>query len=310
MENLDIEFIQPFTKILNTLNSYGWTMSPHMIGRDFQKVKALCEQIETNPPTSGEEKSYYQNNINQLLTTIIFHPLTRSFFIYRAQELKYISKFSHHIEKSIMHYFKNDYFSAVHCLLPAIEGSLLAYIGWQYGTSRKPSIKVLIEEIEKCRKPMSRKKEYQLYSTALARFLKNWIFTDTNTADMSLSYLNRNYVLHGMGNDNYYSLSDCQRLIVFFDLFIEFLSLEQGKRYAFIPEKNEKINSRETYYFRLLSYDLRKREMMKTEEILMKEHSFYFHEHNATNWNSFLKTALKEHLNLMKELKEFRKKKL
>jgi hypothetical protein len=307
MEDFDLEFLQPFSMILETLDQYGWVMSSHMIGRDFQKVKELCENITQNPPNTDDQRDQYQKDINSVLTPIIFHPLTRSFFVFRAQELTHINQFSHHLDRAVIHYFKNDYFSAVHCLLPAIEGVLLSYFGWKYGESRKPTIKTLIEEIEKCRARTRKPKEHKLYSVGLARFLRNWIFSNTNTADMSLSYLNRHYILHGMGSRNYYSLADCQRLIVFFDLLIEFLAHEENKQYTFVPHTNEKINHREDYYFKLLSDDMRNRHMIKTEEELLKEHRSYYSQANPPNWNSFLEAALKEYMDLMKQFAKLRK---
>lgn len=223
------EFVEKFDYINKTLIDYGWIISPHMIGVDFEKTFQLCQNLNTNKPITNDDKARSLNEINKLLTPILFHPLTRAFFVFRSKEVKYLSDFSHHLEKGIIHYLKNDYFSSVHCLLPAIEGSLLAYSSWIYGQARKPSINAILEEISKCRVQTKYPIRYKMYSENIVNFLRQWIYTDTSVADTTFSFLNRHYVLHGMGNNNYYSLSDCQRIIMFFDLFIEFLSLEQDK---------------------------------------------------------------------------------
>lgn len=308
MDEFKKEFLQPFEMILDTLAEYGWVASPHMIGKDFAKVVRLCEGITKNPPTTDEQRLANQADINNLITSLIYHPLTRAFFVHRSQELTYTSSFSHHLDRAIIHYFRNDYFSAVHCLLPAIEGVLLSYYGWQYGTARKPTIKLLIEEVEKCRTQTIKPAEYKLYGKAIGRFLKDWIFSDTNTADMSLSYLNRHYVLHGMGNNSYYTLADCHRLILFFDLLIEFLAIEERKLYAFIPEKNDRINERGDYYFNLIKRNIRNKYMMNTESKFLKQNVAFIEEGNPPDWNFFKKVAISEYLEMIKFIQDLKNK--
>ena len=301
------EFVEKFDYINKTLIEYGWIISPHMIGRDFEKTFRLCQKLNSDKPVKADEKAKALGEINELLTPILFHPLTRAFFVFRSKELKYLSNFSHHIEKGIVHYLKNDFFSSVHCLLPAIEGSLLAYSNWTYGQNRKPSINSLLDELLKCRVQTMYPLRYKMYSEIMTSFLRMWIYSDTSVADTSFSFLNRHYVLHGMGNANYYSLSDCQRIIMFFDLFTEFLSLEQNINYVFIPEKNEKINEREDYYHNLITKDLRKSFMDKHENKFMLENSNYVDEPNKPDWTKFLKAAIQEHLDFLKELDKKKK---
>jgi len=300
------EFSEQYEFITNVIIDYGWIITPHMIGKDFQKVYNLSNKILQNPPANETDREKYQNEINELLTDIIFHPLTRAFFVHRAKEVRHVQNFSHHLERALLHYFKNDFFSVVLCLLPAIEGILLSYFGWQFGNARKPKIKDLIDEIEKCRIKTYDPVVYKLYAKTISIFLQKWIFTDTNTADTSLSFLNRHYVLHGMGASNYYSLSDANRLIMFFDLFIEFISIEQMVRYVFIPEENQSINTRFDYYHKLIEKDLKNSEILKTEELFMSENKNYFPEKNNPNWNQIMNRAVIEYMEIMKEIKKMR----
>ena len=296
------EFIYKYKEITETLSEYGWIISPYMIGKDFNKVYALVLKIRNNSNPTQTEKTVFLEEINQLLTDIIFHPLFRAFFVVRAKELQYLKSFSHHLEKAILHYYKNDYFSAVLCLLPAVEGCLLSYFGWEFGQSRKPSINKLIEEIEKCRMQTYDPVSYKMYSSALSIFLRNWIYSDTSTTDTTFSYLNRHYVLHGMGMGNYYSLSDVNRLIMFFDLLIEFLSIEERRRYVFIPENNKQIDDRSQYYFKFIESNIRKNEILAVEKILLAENTNFYVEKKIPNWAEILNRAVKEHLDFMNEL--------
>ena len=67
------------------------------------------------------------------------------------------------------------------------------------------------------------------------RFLEDWIYKKTSHSDFSLSVLNRHYVLHGMDAGNFYRPQDVHRLILAFDLVIEFLSFQQGVFHTFLP---------------------------------------------------------------------------
>ena len=133
-----------------------------MIGKDFEKVYTLALKIKANSCPTVSEKEEYQNNINEILTDVIFHPNFRAFFIVRSKEVKYINQVSHHLERATLHYYKNDYFSAVLCLLPAIESSLLSYYGWNFQQGRKPNIDKLIQEIERCRENTFDNRSYHM----------------------------------------------------------------------------------------------------------------------------------------------------
>lgn len=300
MDELD-EMYQ-FSKVVEILLDYGWVLTPFIIGGDFQKIQRLISTIEGKVLSDGEKDSF-KKELYVLLTDITFSVSTRSFFVFRAKEVKHIQSFSHHIERALLHYYNNDYFSTVLCLLPAIEGSLLSYYGWEFGTTRKPSISMLIKEIEKCKVATYHPKKYKMYSGFISHFLKRWIFSDTSTADITFSYLNRHYIMHGMGNNNYYSIADAQRLIMFFDLFIEFLSLEQRINYNFIPDsgENDFIDSRNNYYFRLQTIEISRKEAMETEQKFMGQNVNYYPENNIPNFKDMILRFTIEHMEFMKE---------
>lgn len=301
---MDKKFQKQYTEVSETLLDFGWTLTPFMLNRDFQKIYKLVLKINATSGTGeNNEKELFKEQINLLLVDIIFNPFFRSFFVYRAKEVKYIKSFSHHIERALLHYYNNDYFSTVLCLLPAIEGSLLEYYGWEFGTERKPTINKLIQEIEKCRERTYSTLKYKMYSRYISLFLQKWIFSDTSTADTSFSFLNRHYVLHGMGNSNYYSIEDAHRLIMFFDLFIEFISLEQNINYTFIPDPgvNNLIDSRSNYYFKILTSNIRRKEIIETEYKFMKQNSKYYVEKNIPNFREMITRSANEHRVFVKE---------
>lgn len=299
---IEQEFERKIREVNETLIEYGWVISPFMIGKDFDKIYKLVLKIKSNETPTKDEKEVYLKEINSVLTDIVFHPLFRAFFVYRAQELKHIKLFSHHLERAILHYYKNDYLSTVLCLLPAIEGCLLSYFGWEYKKGRKPNINQLIVEIEKCRIP-TYNPAYKIYSIILSKFLRTWIYSDTSTTDTTFSYLNRHYIMHGMGTGNYYSLSDAHRLIVFFDLLIEFLSIEEKRMYAFIPE-NKQVTERSQYYFRFIEKNIKRDEILTTESKLLSDNSNYIKEEIIPSWREMVIRAVKEDFEFLKKFKK------
>ncbi|MGC4041904.1 MAG: hypothetical protein QM710_14265 [Flavobacterium sp.] len=298
------DFEQQFTKVNYTLQKYGWALTPFIIGFEFQKIFKLVEEINANESPNFQEQEFFQNRLTLLLTDIIFTPNTRAFFVCRAKEVKHIQKFSHHLERAMLHYYDGDYFSTVLCLLPAVEGSLLSYYGWNFGNTRKPAISKLVSEVGKCREKTFNPRHYKMYGKILSEFLENWIFSDTSTADTTFSYLNRHYVLHGMGNNNYYSIMDANRLLMFFDLFIEFLSLEQRINYNFIPDpgKNISLDNRSDYYFKILTKNVTREEVLRTERAFMRENKYYTEEPNIPDFRLMMGRSVKEHIERMNEL--------
>lgn len=296
-------FLTQFNAANEILIDFGWIVSPFMIQKDFNKVFDLAQKIKEED--NEEDRIRIAESINRLLSDIIFHPLFRSFSVYRAQNLSHLNKFSHHIERAILHYYKEDYFSAVHCLVPAVEGVLLSYFGWIYESGkRKPRIDLLIMELEKCREDTFDSDAYETYSRILSLFLRKWIFSDTNTADVRLSFLNRHYVTHGMGNQNYYSVSDVHQLFMFFDLFVEFVSIEENQTYIFIPDDNPEINKRSDYYFLLIEGNLFKDKMLQEESELMSSNTSFVFEETKPIWRDILQRTIKEDLEFLIELKK------
>ena len=76
------------------------------------------------------------------------------------------------------------------------------------------------------REVLSYPARHRMYRVALADFLDLWLWRPTRQADWELSFLNRHYALHGLGSESFYRSTDCHRLFVFLDLYMEMLTLE------------------------------------------------------------------------------------
>jgi len=300
------QFIADFKEVSSILLEYGWFISPYMTGGEFEKIHDFCSKIRDSTSKGNVDKKAITENINLIMTDIIFQPSYRAFFVFRSKELPYIKEYSYFLERSILHYYKRDFLSCVLCLLPAIEGILLSYYGWSIGDERKPTYSQLIKKIEESKKMTELPERYDMYRSTLVEFLRKWIFIDTHGADFDISYLNRHYILHGMGKKCFYSANDCHRLILFFDLLIEYLSLEEKKYYIFIPDDPLGINIRREYYLTLIENDPNNKTMIKLEEEFMKENRNYETEKEPPKWADIQFRYMLETLEFYEKLERMR----
>lgn len=269
------KYFQDYEYTASVLLPYGWFITPYMTGEEVSKTKRLCEKIE---------KGIYKNvsditsNINCLLEPVVFHPNLRAFYIHRASELPHVSDFSHFIERAIFHYYKRDYISCILCLLPSMEGVLLNHYGWSFSANspRKPTIDKMLKRLSQTKISSCFNDRYQLYLKTLHDFIAEWIYKDTSLARFDVSLLNRHYILHGMGTNAFYDKPNCNRLILFFDLYIELLSLEYGNcKYCLIPTNITNLNKRRNYYCVMMSNRISSINRMIYEEYLLRDHKKY-----------------------------------
>ncbi|MGG4495638.1 hypothetical protein [Brevibacillus reuszeri] len=287
------EFIVKFKLMSEVLMDYGWFASPYMMGLDFDSLHTFCQALKEQGKVSDVDKKDIQDRVNDYMLDVMFHPNYRAFYMIRGKDLPHIQEFSHHLERAVIHYYKQDYLSCVLCLLPAVEGLLLSLYGWQYGESRKPSQKELIGKITE-RVDVRFTERYEMYALTVSSFLEKWILSDTRQADFDVSFLNRHYVLHGMGQGNFYAASDCHRLFLLFDLLIEMLSIRYEKYYGLIPSDNFNLNIRREYYIALMNGSMTQKDMVAFEKTLMNEHKNFHEEKNPPNWTNLeLKHMLK-----------------
>lgn len=279
-----LEHYKPISKILL---QYGWFVPPYIQGKDFDRIAKYCGEIEKKAPSNDKEKVEVEKTINFILSDIAFHPNFRSFFVYRSKELPHIKEYSHLYENSILNYYKQDYISCVLTMLTIIEGVLLSFYGWQIGKVKKPSFNQLLVKVKKTEhesKNGAIGQAYEMYKETLLEFLSKWIYANTKDADFSLSFLNRHFVLHGMDSKSFYRPLDAHRLILFFDLLIEFLSFLNSKFYNFIPSNELAINFRRSYYLQLIEGTLATKTCYELESEFLNENSNYEKPEDQPNW--------------------------
>lgn len=301
------DFIIKFNRIADVLLDYGWFGSPYLSGGEFDKIYKMCNDIiEGKAKLTREE---IEENIFETLMPVIFHPEYRAFYVHRAKELPHLKKFSHYIERAVLHYYKKDYFSCAICLLPAIEGVLLSHYGWEFKQDEQaPKQKKITNHLQNLSKETRLLERYQMYGKTLHSFTKKWIFKSTDKADFSTSYLNRHYALHGLGTGNFYKAADCHRLFLVFDLYTELISIENNIfKYTLIPANEEGIEIRHGYYLLLIEGLVKHSETVIMEEHLLQEHENYHKEINEPTWDRMKQKEEERLENLLKMAEGFRK---
>lgn len=202
-----------------------------------------------------------------------------------GKQLDHLSEFNHLYEMAIFSYYKREYAQATLCLLTALEGVMLSFYGYSINSAiSKPNIPELINKIEAASAPTYPGSQDQLLQTAhdmyrdtLVRLLKEWIYKKTIQSDFSLSVLNRHYILHGMDAGDFYRPQDIRRLILAFDLLIEFLSFQQDVFHSLLPSPGEDsfFDARKAYYEALSAGVPTVAESWDIERSLLRQHKRY-----------------------------------
>ncbi|WP_437649825.1 hypothetical protein [Sorangium sp. So ce362] len=268
------EYASEYRTVSKFLMEYGGLVAPFLLGGEWNALAAYCKSVQAKPPSSPAEVAAVERKVDEILVAHIYHPNFRAFYVYRASQLPHIRAFSHLVERGVLHYLKHDFVSCVLTLLPAVEGTLRSYCGWSFGDKdiKSPEIRRLLRS----GKPKYEPSLHAAYASALADFHEKWLWTNTDRANFGLSYLNRHYALHGLGTSSYYRVEDCHRLILFFELVIELLTLEgHDEPYIFIPAHIDQINRRRDYYEKVIMRDTGIVDAIAVEESFMREHPHY-----------------------------------
>lgn len=117
--------------------------------------------------------------INDWFTAVGYHPFTRAHFIYRAQRTPHVRNFAHHLERALLLYYKDDFFSAVQVLMSAVEGVLRSYVG---ADTTKIGMKLvdLIPQTNRILAFPQFGQRHAVYKEMLERFLRDWFFANTS----------------------------------------------------------------------------------------------------------------------------------
>lgn len=278
MTQPDREINEKINNVLNQSTDFGWVIIPKMTKNEFKYLEESCNRYGNG---RMKEKDFV-NELNGILEKTAFHPNYRSYYVSRTKDLPHFSKYSHHIERAIFQYYKEDYLSVVMLLIPLIEGILLSYDGWDFEENKgdrkgtENYIKNFEEgELEYNAPPLQERRN--IYGKHLAHLLRHRIFAGTEKPDLTFEHtvLNRHYIAHLLGTEHFYSKDDCHRLFALFDLMSEIIMLEENIIENFIPSDEETINERRSYYLGLIKENLGHRNCMEIENYLLNQHENY-----------------------------------
>jgi hypothetical protein len=173
----------------------------------------------------------------------------------------------------------------VNCLIPAIEGILRSHFRLHNPNHVGRISHGAMRRFLRAERPTRSYPELHIiYREALHNFLGRWLWEDTDDVDWTLSYLNRHYIVHGMGNEHYYRSEDCHRLMMFLDVYEEMLVLETGiGQHPLIPQ-DRGIDRRRRYYEARLIWSEWTRAISR-RVALLQEHPHY---HDEPPRESFL----------------------
>jgi hypothetical protein len=241
----------------------------------------------------------------------VFHPNFRARATWIGLKLDHFREFSHLYESGIFAYYKREYVAAITCMLPALEGILLSFAGWKLGDPNRPGHNRLIQLVRSAqpKSPLYQLADHVLFRDTLADFLERWIYQHTNQADFSLSVLNRHYVLHGFEAGNFYRPEDVHRLILMFDLLVEFLIHNQGLIVTgFVPNlgTEELFDKRRDYYQALAENNRTLRQCWETERSLLKDHQNYIEPKNEADMRTSDLIGVLDYLSLHARIKEIK----
>ena len=254
----EAEYADMVRRVNGTLLNYGWAIAPHfMVGRDFYALDGYCKTIIATPP---KDKKTVRDEIRKHLGPYAFMPHPRACSLYRSTQLPFIKEFAHFIERGILHYYKRDYFSSILSMLLAIEGILRLHTNYTQPKASMPELLRLLRAKQPITTVQFFAGRFPLYRDTLVEILDRWIYKPTGQADFDLSHLNRHYALHGLGQGSFYSMFDCERLFLLFDLYVETLVCETGTSVfgSFLPDTGDNafVDARTSHYIALLTQDL------------------------------------------------------
>lgn len=302
----EAEFVRLFKVVNSRLLDWGWMFGGLMSAHEVIAIEDLFRKLDRADIT--QDREYTLNEINELMLGHVFALSVRAYTVFRAREARSTAHVSHHVDRATFHYYKRDFFSCVLTLLPAIEGILLARLGWTPTSGLpKPTFSKLIKCLEQAQiHQPGMATRFEMHRDVLVAYLRRWIFQNHADMETDVCYLNRHYALHCMGSGGYYSAADCHRLFTFLDVYLDLLGYETtvGLR-AFIPDKDPFVSSRIKHYSALILGTTDVLRTAQQEEIFMREHSAYNPEPNPPEWQAI---AIKQKRKMDELLAEIRQK--
>jgi hypothetical protein len=274
------EWLAKYKPLSDVLMEYGWFVAPFIIGSEFRSIEAVAEHAKNHPPQNSDDRRLIEVMIHEALCETVFHPNYRARAIWLGLKLDHFKDYSHIYESGIFAYYKRDYIGSSLCLLAAMEGILLSFYGWKLsGSEKKPSLPNLVRRLRATEIPYKAPDHsiaHNMYRDTLADFLDKWLYRNTDQSDFSLSFLNRHLIFHGLKPGNFYRPEDVHRLILVFDLVVDFLAVRQQIFYVFLPLGSDRIfDKRHEHYFNLAMGTANVFQCWTAEREMLKDHPNY-----------------------------------
>lgn len=251
-EEQEIRDLQNLTAVLM---DFGWFVPPFIMRGEVSDVETLTNELGAKPPVNAAEKKAAEERIHRLLMDAALSTKLRARFVWLAMRTPYVQEYSHIYESAVHAYYKREYAAAICLLLPLFEGVLLSLIGFKpFVKAKKPSFADLTAAVTNLA-PININPVMNAFQdvmrSALAQFVSRWLYLNTEVADITLSVLNRHYVLHGMEPGNFYRPQDVHRLLFAMDLLIELIAIREST-WRPVIENNDTIYEAREFYYRQL----------------------------------------------------------
>lgn len=273
---MEDSWLKEFKMCSNVLMQYGWFVAPYINGISFERVKKLCFEIENNQKSRNSDE--IDDMIFYSLADSVFHPNYRAKYVCHSMKISHFNQFSHIYESAIFSFFKREYAATVVLLLSALEGILRSFANIGINDNKKPILKTIIGLVKNSSALENNTTDdiHDLYRDTLVKYLEDRIYAQTNMMDASVSFLNRHYIFHGVEAGNYYSPKEVHRIILVFDLLIEWMSCNQSIfDSCFVNDEDSKVASRIEYYHQLAEGQPTLKQTWVTERHLLREHMNY-----------------------------------
>jgi len=282
------EIMKLMHEINDPLIERGRFIAPILVQNQFAMVvKDLCTELAFE--SDDQEARQLLTEIDHLVSIHWFSPLMRSWQCHRASEIPFVQNFSHMIERATFHYFRQDYLSSIMVLVPVIEGIILRHSSTPISDFKKWSaLKGFLDALVTEYRQPEMVTRFENYRNFLTTFLDKRFFCGGKTASQSFhdSVLNRNFILHMLGDEPFYNQHDCQTLFQLIDLYMEVIVCQkQGTDFhCWIKPELGDVLPRERHYWSIILNNYLGIGDHQAEESLLKTHTLYKEIPASTNY--------------------------
>ena len=267
----------------------------YVMQRGVDELHDVCGRIAI--ASTPAERDRLHSEANALMTEYCFAPPYRAFMVHRAQQLPYLRQVAHVLEAATINYYRQDYLAATLLLAPAVENLMNRHVGYDISERQVDSVALRLKIGAKRSTASERRfsERHPLMLWYVMRFLNERYYEKTVEARFNESFFHRHYMLHGLGNEPFYTFADCQTLFQYFDMYLEMIASETDDNilsaniWGAVSTDEGAIPQRTALYWRLVvSHFLYG---PSDEEILLRLHPSYAPEAGDTNYISVGKTT-------------------